>query len=67
MFKAIKTFSGVVSMRKGETREINDGAVAADLLKAGYIIPLEDQNAAAETEPETEPAKKPGRKKKAAQ
>ena len=30
-------FSGIVSMYEGETREINDAEIIADLTKAGYI------------------------------
>ena len=37
MHKALKSFSGAISMCEGETREINDAAAVADLLKAGYI------------------------------
>lgn len=37
MLKALTSFSGVVSMREGETREIDDAAVVADLLRAGYV------------------------------
>lgn len=37
MYKALKSFSGIVSMYDGETREIEDADVVADLLKAGYI------------------------------
>lgn len=37
MHKALKSFSGIVSMCEGETREIEDADVVADLLKAGYI------------------------------
>lgn len=37
MYKALVSFSGVVSMAAGEVREISDPSVAADLLKAGYI------------------------------
>ena len=37
MHKALKSFSGAISMREGETREIKDADVVADLLKAGYI------------------------------
>lgn len=36
MYKALVSFSGVVSMAAGEVRDI-DPSVAADLLKAGYI------------------------------
>lgn len=37
MHKALKSFSGIVSMYEGETREIDDAEIVADLLKAGYI------------------------------
>lgn len=37
MHKALKSFSGIVSMYEGETREIEDAEIAADLTKAGYI------------------------------
>ena len=37
MHKALKSFSGVISMYEGETREIEDAEIVADLLKAGYI------------------------------
>lgn len=47
-------------MYEGETREIEDAAVVADLLKAGYIEEVKpepaDADAAAETEPVEEPA-----------
>ena len=35
--RAKLSFTGVVSMTKGEVREISDFAIAKDLLKAGYI------------------------------
>ena len=37
MLKALVSFSGVVSMRAGETREIDDAGVVADLKQAGYV------------------------------
>lgn len=37
MHKALKSFSGVISMHEGETREIDNAELVADLLKAGYI------------------------------
>lgn len=37
MHKALKSFSGIVSMYEGETREIEDAEIVADLTKAGYI------------------------------
>lgn len=40
MYKALKTFSGLISMVAGETREIKDKEIIKDLLKAGYIEEL---------------------------
>lgn len=37
MHRALKSFSGVISMYEGETREIEDTEIVADLTKAGYI------------------------------
>ena len=37
MHKALKSFSGIISMHEGETREIKDTEIVADLTKAGYI------------------------------
>ena len=37
MHKALKSFSGAISMHEGETLEIKDAEIVADLLKAGYI------------------------------
>lgn len=37
MYKALKTFTGQVKMKKGEVRDLKDKAVAKDLLRAGYI------------------------------
>lgn len=36
-YKALKSFSGLISMAKGEVKEIKDSAIAKDLLQAGYI------------------------------
>ena len=37
MHKALKSFSGIISMYDGETREIDNAELVADLLRAGYI------------------------------
>ena len=42
-YKAKVSFSGIVSMSKGEVKEINDKSVVDDLLRAGYIEPIEKQ------------------------
>lgn len=40
-YLATTSFSGIISMRKGEVREISDSSLVEDLTKAGYIIPFE--------------------------
>lgn len=58
VYRALKSFCGVINMRRGEIKEINNSVVADDLLKCGYIEGLEE-----ETETE-KPAAKRGRKAK---
>lgn len=41
MYRALVSFSGVVSMAQGETREIGDENIVKSLLKSGYIEPFE--------------------------
>ena len=41
MYKALRSFTGKVSMYKNEIKEINDEAVANDLINAGYIVKIE--------------------------
>lgn len=43
MYKALTTFVGVISMRKGEVRAIDNKTVVADLLRAGYIEKVETE------------------------
>ena len=43
MYKALKTFSGKISMRKDEERAITDKEVVADLTRAGYIEEINPQ------------------------
>lgn len=37
MYKALVSFSGLISMAKGEVKEITDNEIVKDLLEAGYI------------------------------
>lgn len=37
MYKALKTFSGLVNMVEGEVKDILDKEVVKDLLNCGYI------------------------------
>ena len=48
-YKALKGFSGLVSMRKGEVKEIEDKYVVEDLLKVGYIEAVEKPKASKKT------------------
>lgn len=41
--KALLSFSGLISMRKGEIREIKDKTIYADLIKAGYVEQIKEQ------------------------
>lgn len=65
-YKALVSFSGVISMATDEVREISNESVAKDLLKAGYIIEMKEyrNNPVQEVKPEEEkPIKKPSKKK----
>lgn len=42
-YRALKSFTGLVSMVKNEVREINDEAIVKDLLRAGYIDDLSEK------------------------
>lgn len=44
MYKANKSFSGVISMKRGDVREIKDVEVAKDLIRAGYVSELADES-----------------------
>lgn len=39
--KALVGFCGLVSMRKDEIKDINDKNIVTDLIRAGYIEPIE--------------------------
>lgn len=67
MYKALVSFSGVISMAMGEVREITDESIVNDLLKAGYILELKADETKAETKddvPAESKPKKKGAKKK---
>ncbi len=57
MYKATKSFSGIISMKKNDVREIKDEEVAKDLIRAGYVIELAD-----ESKPKTSTSKKASKK-----
>ena len=42
-YKALKSFVGVVSMRRNEVKEIEDQEVATKLLRDGFIEEVKDE------------------------
>lgn len=64
-YRAIVSFSGKISMAKGQNREISDSALVDDLLNAGYIIPLEAEVKEEKPKPKPKPKPKTVRKGKA--
>ena len=49
MYKAIKSFSGLVSMKKGEIKDLKDAYTIKDLLNAGYIEEIKEEVKKVET------------------
>ena len=43
MFKALKSFGGKISMKKGEVKDINDEDIVKDLINAGYIEEIKEE------------------------
>lgn len=43
-YRALVSFSGLISMSMGEEREIKDQYLIDDLLKAGYIAPIREMS-----------------------
>lgn len=60
MYKALISFTGLVSMDKDEVGAIPDPSIAKDLLKAGYIEAIDE---APEPKPTKKQTKRKGRKK----
>ncbi|MBS5604580.1 hypothetical protein [Hungatella effluvii] len=44
--KALKSFSGAISMYAGEVRDIQTQAILDDLIEAGYIEPVAQRRGA---------------------
>lgn len=42
IYRALKSFSGVISMAAGEERELKDQYLIDNLLKVGYILPVRE-------------------------
>lgn len=66
MYRALVSFSGLVSMAEGEIREISDKMIVEDLLNAGYIEEVSPDSKPKEVTPESaeKPKKKTAGKKK---
>ena len=45
MYRAVVGFTGLLTMKKGEVKEIKDKALVKDLLKAGYIVEVKPEKA----------------------
>lgn len=58
-FRALKSFTGVLTMRKGEIKEILEKDLAAELLRLGYVEEVGGESSNKGAEP-----KKRGRKPK---
>lgn len=52
--KALTSFSGIISMCVGETRNVDDDTVVADLLRAGYVEEIGNPAEAVEAENPTD-------------
>ena len=65
-YKATRSFSGIVSMKKGDVRDIKDVEVAKDLLRAGYVIALEEEKPQESAEEEKPQESKPKTSKRTA-
>ena len=40
LYKSNKSFCGLVTMKRGQVKELKDEAIIKDLLRAGYIEPF---------------------------
>ena len=63
MYKALISFTGLISMTKGDVREISDISLASDLLKAGYIEEAKETSPKKVTEKKTKSPSRKGNKK----
>ena len=63
MYRALRSFTGLVTMAKNEVKPIEDKVVAEDLLRAGYIVE-EGKPASKKSDEATEEVKEEKPKKK---
>ena len=60
LVKAVENFSGAVSMTIGQTKELAEGEILSDLLKAGYVeevAPVQTKKTMQEDKVETKRSK----------
>lgn len=57
-YKALVSFTGIISMAMGDVREISDTSVAKDLLNAGYVEKIKERSSEKVTEKKTSPKRK---------
>ena len=59
MYKALISFTGIVTMAVGEVKDIKNKAVAEDLLRAGYIEEVKEEKVEPKVKPEAKPEPEP--------
>ena len=64
MYKALKSFTGVITMGQGEIKPIEDQIVVKDLINAGYIEEVKETKKPAKEENPVEKKQKKATKKK---
>jgi hypothetical protein len=62
--RALVGFFGLVSMRKNEIKDIRDKKIVTDLIRAGYVEPIEKQNAEPNAEQKEEQNAEPNAEQK---
>ena len=60
-YRALKSFSGLISMVKGEVRDIEDEYIVKDLIKSGFIVDMSEKQKAAAKSSKPTKAKKDGK------
>lgn len=53
MYKALKSFSGAISMAEGEVKDISNKLIIKDLVEAGYIEEVKPAKSKAKITKET--------------
>lgn len=56
-YKALKSFAGVINMKRGEVKEINNEALVNELLRIGYIADMNEKPRAVKSSKPTKKVK----------